>query len=105
MIQPQPLPKEQFIKRDPKGVPRYNNILLYFLESDFKQDFRQRPFFQRFQSENLTLESRLHEGIRVLNPRRSQIYEQLEPIEDDLHEFYQTMRRYGDSDNVLIGDD
>ena len=99
-----PLPLKEFSKRDSDGVPRYNNLLLYFIEGGLNVEFRKQPRFIKFKEDCPDLERRLHEGIRVISPSKSpNISEELRPFDKDLYDFYLTMRSYGEPDENLIG--
>ena len=102
MLQNQPLTFEEFAERD-SGIPRYNNLILYFRDSDLSRMMRNRPAFQRFQAEQPDLEKKLHEAISAMNPNKH-IPEKLKPYDMDLYDFYLIMRGYGVPDNELIGD-
>ena len=103
MTQPQPLTFEEFSKRDFSGIPRYNDIILYFMENDLGQIMRDSPAFQRFQTENPGLEGRLREVISPIHLSSPQISEELKPHDKDLYRFYLIMRNYNVPDEGLIG--
>lgn len=102
MPQNQPLTFEEFVERDPiRPMPRYDNFYLYFMTTNLSQEFRKRPFFQRFQEEQPDLEERLTMGI--MNRDRSLgISESLRPFDSDLYQAYLIMRGYGASNKELF---
>ena len=104
MPQPQPLTFEQFARRGSDNLPRYNNIILYFRDSDLGGIMREQPDFKRFQAEHQDLEERLREAIGAINIQSPQISEDLKPHEQDLYAFYLIMAGYGVPSNSLIGD-
>ena len=64
---------------------------------------RKQPHFHRFQAEHPDLEKRLYEAISTIDIQSPQMSEDLKPFDQDLYDFYLTMRSYGTSDENLIG--
>src|SRR3989338_10786082 len=104
MPQNKPIQVEQFTKRYSDGLPRYNNLIIYFRETALGKIFREQPNFIKFQKEHSPLERKLHEAIRVMDP--SNLYrmsEELRPFDKDIYKFYLVMKSYGTPDENLIG--
>jgi len=95
------LSPEEFVERDPNDpVPRYNDLILYFITTGIGSKLRETPHFLGLQRERPDLEKRLTEGI--MNRDVSIPMEKaLIPFEPDLYEAYKIMRRYGALDEDL----
>ncbi len=103
MPQPQPLTFEEFSKRDSSGIPRYNNLIIYFMETDLGRIMREQSSFQRFQKEHQDLERKLRDAMNTIDLKSPKISEELKPHNEDFYNFYIVMRDYGLKDDDLIG--
>ncbi|MFA5792944.1 MAG: hypothetical protein WC897_03695 [Candidatus Gracilibacteria bacterium] len=90
---------KEFTVRNP--IPRYNNLVLYFITNWSGHLHRRQAHFQRFQKENPELEERLRQGLMSLKYFTGEL---VEPYDADLYEAYKIMRSYdGVSDRNLFG--
>ena len=94
------LATEEFSKPGHLGIPKYNNLILYFMKGMFAEAKQEEPWFQQLQQEHPNLAADLSNGIADLQINSM---EDLKPFEANLYEAYKIMREYGASDEELFG--
>lgn len=127
-----PLSFEEFREKDSIGIPKYNNFVVYFRESEKSSAegiYKEKPHYKKFQNEHPALDMWLRKHIsknyseenliktaimelidevesddhdRESNAYLKMLYTKHDEIEQKLYEAYSIMQTYGVTDEELF---